>query len=326
MISSLVGIRESPRFLTGPTSRRGKKMTMPNVPAVSVEGLVCKYREFVAVNEVSFTVDQGELFAVVGPNGAGKTTLLETLQGLRTVSAGKVRVFGIDPRNRSVSHSRMGIMFQESGLLSDLTVRETIATIGPLTGRSDNSDHVVERVGLSRLAGSRVSQLSGGERRRLDFALAIYGAPRLIFLDEPTTGLDPVAREELWKQVAVLRNGGATIILTTHYLEEVENYATRIGFMKQGRMAAQGKLHEVLSASPRHIRFRYADDVAGPVHPYARRSGSWNIIPVSDLQSDLLALLVWADSMRVRLDDVQIDSGGLRDYFMRENKGIENVG
>ncbi|PPG24851.1 ATP-binding cassette domain-containing protein [Rathayibacter toxicus] len=133
--------------------------------------------------------------------------------------------------NRSVSHSRMGIMFQESGLLSDLTVREKIATIGPLTGRTDNSDHVVERVGLSRLASSRVSQLSGGGRRRLDFTLAIYGAPKLLFLDEPTTGLDPVAREDLWEQVAALRNGGAT-----HYSECVihKSFTSRVDTVRGG--------------------------------------------------------------------------------------------
>jgi ABC-2 type transport system ATP-binding protein len=219
-------------WLTG--ARAADIQGMTSTPVIDVERLNLKYGDFHAVKDLSFQVQKGEFYALLGTNGAGKTSTLETIEGHRTPTSGTVRVLGKSPRDRAVVRPKMGIMLQESGFSPDLTVKESVRLIGKLTQRTDRVERVLGIVDLTRKAGTKVSQLSGGEKRRLDFATAVYGTPELVFLDEPTTGLDIQSRDALWDAVDKLREDGSTIVLTTHYLEEAQQRADRIGLMHRG--------------------------------------------------------------------------------------------
>jgi ABC-2 type transport system ATP-binding protein len=204
---------------------------MNSSTVIDVDRLTIDYGDFRAVADLSLEVRRGELYALLGTNGAGKTSTLEVIEGHRAPTSGTVRILGEDPRDRRAVRPRTGIMLQESGFAADLGALETLALIGGLTGREDRPERVLDLVGLSAKADTRVAALSGGEKRRLDFATAVYGSPELIFLDEPTTGLDIQSRDDLWGTVDRLREDGATIVLTTHYLEEAQQRADRIGLM-----------------------------------------------------------------------------------------------
>lgn len=291
--------------------------TSGRASVLDVRNLTCTYGDFVAVDDVSISVDAGEIYAVLGVNGAGKTTMLETIQGQRRPSSGKVLVFGREATDRRVVHSRTGIMFQESGFSGDLTALETVTMFGRLSGRSDDPRTVLARAGLEGLAGSRVTQLSGGEKRRLDFAVAVYGNPALLFLDEPTAGLDPVARQRLWDEVVRLRDAGTTVVLTTHYLEEAESYASRIGLMRGGRLVAEGTLETLVARFPRRVRYRTAPADA-PLYAGSIQTGAWSTFPVTDVKGELQAFLAWADASDIHVVDLLIDSAGLREFFEPE--------
>ncbi len=181
---------------------------MSSTPVIDVDRLTVTYGDFRAVSELSFQVERGEFYALLGTNGAGKTSTLEVVEGHRDPTSGSVRVFGRDPGDRRAVRPRMGIMLQESGFSPDLTVRETVRLVGALSRRADDVDRVLGVVDLTRKAATRVSQLSGGEKRRLDFATAVYGTPELVVLDEPTTGLDIQSRDDLWRAVDRMRDGG----------------------------------------------------------------------------------------------------------------------
>lgn len=210
--------------------------------AVEVEGLRKTYGDVVAVDDLSFTIAEGEVFALLGPNGAGKTTTVEILEGHRARTAGSVRVLGHDPGARSRElHERIGVVLQESGLDEDFTVRELVRLYRGMYPRRRPVDAVIAQVGLTDKADARVTTLSGGQRRRLDLALGLVGDPELLFLDEPTTGFDPSARRRAWDMVEGLRALGTTVLLTTHYLDEAQHLADRVGVMVRGRFVALGR-------------------------------------------------------------------------------------
>lgn len=204
------------------------------------------YGEYIAVDDISFTVKRGEIFALLGTNGAGKTTTLEIIEGLRTPSSGEVRVFGKNPSDRASLRARQGIMLQDISMPSELTVLECMKLFASLSGREGDIDYSLACVDLRHKTSTQVGQLSGGERRRLDFATAIFGSPELLFMDEPTTGLDPEARHKLWEVVGGLRAEGMTILLTTHYLEEAEQFADRIAIMHRGVLERLGTMQELV--------------------------------------------------------------------------------
>ncbi|MGW0215856.1 ABC transporter ATP-binding protein [Micromonospora chokoriensis] len=205
--------------------------------AISVRGLRKTYGNNVAVAGVDLDVHRGEVFALLGPNGAGKTTTVEILEGYRRRDAGEVSVLGADPANPDAGwRSRVGIVLQGTGEFDELTVAEVVRHFSGFYPGADDPDKVIERVGLAGKAKARTHTLSGGQKRRLDVALGIIGRPELLFLDEPTTGFDPEARREFWELIRDLAAAGTTIVLTTHYLDEAEALADRVGVIAGGRL------------------------------------------------------------------------------------------
>src|SRR4051794_3996403 len=210
-------------------------------PAVEVRGLHKSYGERSVLRGVDLTIERGQVFALLGPNGAGKTTTVEILEGFRDPTAGTVRVLGFDPAAHAPQlRERTGVVLQECGFPLHLRVRELVDTWRTFYRAPRPRRELLEVVGLATEAETVVRKLSGGQRRRLDFALALAGDPELIFLDEPTTGFDPEARRRCWAAIENLRDLGKTIVLTTHYLDEAESLADDIAILCDGRIRASG--------------------------------------------------------------------------------------
>lgn len=208
--------------------------------AIEVTGLRKSYGEVHAVQGIDLSIATGEIFALLGPNGAGKTTTVEILEGFRRRDSGSVSVLGFDPREEGHAarewRNRIGIVLQSTSDSGDLTVIETIEHFSGYYSNPRKVDEVINSVGLDEKAGSLIRKLSGGQRRRLDVALGIIGNPELLFLDEPTTGFDPEARRAFWALIQKLRGDGTTILLTTHYLDEAEALADRVGVINNGQI------------------------------------------------------------------------------------------
>jgi ABC-2 type transport system ATP-binding protein len=307
-------------------------------PAVDVRELHQSYGDYEAVRGVSFAVARGELFALLGTNGAGKTTTLEVVEGYRAPTAGTVRVLGLDPyADGPLVRRRIGVMLQQGGLFNELTVRETVDCWRGFIAGARRTAQVLEQVDLAGRGTVRVGQLSGGERRRLDLALAVLGCPDVLFLDEPSTGMDPEARHGTWRLVRELLSGGTTVVLTTHYLEEAQQLADRVAIMADGRIAALGTVQQVLSGHGSRITFRLpaglrADDL--PVLP--RTSGAGPPAPACALRPVLehcaggptaaytvdrtgpaLAVLHrWAAERHIELDGIEVRAASLEDVFL----------
>ena len=218
---------------------------------VEVHGLVKDYGDHRAVDSVSFTIAAGEVYGLLGHNGAGKSTTVEILEGHRHRTAGDVRVLGMDPANAGREfRDRIGIVLQSSAVERELTVRESLNVYGSCYSAPRPVAEVIEMVGLTEKADARIGSLSGGQRRRLDLALGIIGDPEVLFLDEPTTGFDPVARRQSWELVERLCADGMTVLLTTHYLDEAEHLADRVGVLVGGRLVTEGTPAELMAMSP----------------------------------------------------------------------------
>jgi ABC-2 type transport system ATP-binding protein len=225
-----------------------------SAPAIEVRDLRKRYGEFEAVRSIDIDVQRGEVFGLLGPNGAGKTTTVEILEGYRGRSGGKVSVLGHDPAVRSRElRQRIGIVLQSGGIYSHITPREALAHWASFYPAPRDVEEVLGLVGLQEKADVRSRKLSGGQLRRLDFALALVGDPELIFLDEPTTGFDPEARRAAWETIRSLRALGKTILLTTHYLDEAQALADRVAILKEGRVLAIGPPRE-LGVGAAHYR------------------------------------------------------------------------
>jgi len=219
-------------------------------PAIEVSGLRKSYGPIEAVRGLSFSVEPGEVFGLLGPNGAGKTTTVEILEGYRERSAGDVRVLGHDPQRRDRAlQERVGIVLQSCGFYPRLTVREAVEHMAKAYPSPRDAAETISLVGLEDKADARSNRLSGGQRRRLDLALALVGDPELVFLDEPTTGFDPAARRTAWGVVGRLRDLGKTVVLTTHYLDEAQTLADRVAIVKDGEIVAQGPPSELAPSS-----------------------------------------------------------------------------
>jgi ABC-2 type transport system ATP-binding protein len=232
--------------------------------AISTRGLTKRYGDLIAVDDLSFEVGDGEVYALLGHNGAGKTTAVEILEGYRKRSSGDVTVLGQDPGTAGREfRDRIGIVLQTSGVEHELTVAEVVETYGCCYSKRRDVREVVELVGLGAKLDERIRTLSGGQRRRLDLAMGIVGRPDLLFLDEPTTGFDPAARRNAWQLVRELGSGGTTVLLTTHYLDEAEHLADRVGVLVSGRLVAEGTPAELIGSGARAttVRFELPADV-----------------------------------------------------------------
>ncbi len=228
-------------------------------PAIEVHALHKRYGEYEAVRGIDITVRRGEVFGLLGPNGAGKTTTVEILEGYRERSSGEVSVLGHDPARRDRAlRRRIGIVLQSGGIYSHITPREALRHWASFYPHPRDVEEVLTLAGLNEKADVRSRKLSGGQLRRLDFALALVGDPELIFLDEPTTGFDPAARKAAWETIRGLRDLGKTILLTTHYLDEAQELADRVAIIKDGRILAIGPPRE-LGAGAASYRVTYRD-------------------------------------------------------------------
>jgi ABC-2 type transport system ATP-binding protein len=225
---------------------------------IRVRDLRKSYGQLEALRGVSFEIRRGEVFSLLGPNGAGKTTTVEILEGYRTRDGGDVEVLGLDPHAAGLDwRQRIGVVLQSSAMHENLTVDESLRQFAGYYARPRDVGEVVRLIGLEDKAETRVRRLSGGQRRRLDLGLALVGDPELIFLDEPTTGFDPGARRRAWETIRSLRDLGKTVLLTTHYLDEVEQLADRMAVLREGQIVAEGTPAELVSATPAtEIRYR----------------------------------------------------------------------
>ena len=290
---------------------------------VVADNVTRTYGKFTAVDGVSFHVAQGELVALLGSNGAGKTSLLEVLQGSTRSNGGRVQVFGLDPiADRAAVRQRSGIMLQEAGFAKDLTVRETLVMwAGTLTAPRPVEESLA-MCSLENRANIRVGSLSGGERRRLDLAMATLGRPELLFMDEPTTGLDPAVRQHTWELVRRMLDEGSTVLLTTHYMEEAEELADRILIMDRGRILTEGSVADIVARHPCEITFRDVEVSDGEferlshvVYPVSRDRGITRVLS-TDLHATLRELLALADSRDIHLDGLNARAASLESAFL----------
>ncbi|MFG3051210.1 ABC transporter ATP-binding protein [Kitasatospora sp. NPDC048239] len=297
----------------------------PGDSVIEVTGLHRHYGSgasgYRAVRGIDLDVRRGELFALLGTNGAGKTSAMELIEGLAAPTAGRVRVLGHDPyRERAVVRPRIGIMLQEGGFPGDLTVAETGRSWSGLTSGARPVDEALELVGLVDRRDVRVKQLSGGERRRLDLAMALLGRPEVLFLDEPSTGLDPEARAAVWNLVRELRAEGTTVLLTTHYLEEAEELADRLAIMHRGQVVTAGTVAEVIAGRPSRITFELPEFSGASLPPLTSAEvlavGRRITVQTPRLQATLTELLVWADHHGITLGALDARSASLEEAFL----------
>jgi ABC-2 type transport system ATP-binding protein len=272
--------------------------------AIEVSGLRKSYGAVEAVRDLSFGVERGEVFGLLGPNGAGKTTTVEILEGYRRRSAGEVWVLGQDPEQRDRHlQERVGIVLQSCGFYPRVTVREAVEHFAKAYPAPRDPAETIALVGLEQKADARAGQLSGGQKRRLDLALALVGDPELVFLDEPTTGFDPAARRTAWNVVARLKELGKTVVLTTHYLDEAQALADRVAIVKEGRIVAEGPPGDL---QPGQARYRVS-----------YLSGGRRVEHQTDDPTELLSRLT-RDAMArgERLDGLEVSRPTLEEVYL----------
>ncbi|MGO4753534.1 ABC transporter ATP-binding protein [Streptomyces sp. 2MCAF27] len=303
-------------------------------PVIEVTDLRRVYRGgFEAVRGVDFSVRRGEVFVLLGTDGAGKTSTVELLEGLAAPTGGRVRVLGLDPyTERAAVRPRTGVMLQEGGFPSELTVAETASMWAGCVSGARPPAEVLELVGLKSKTDTRVKQLSGGQRRRLDLALALLGDPEVLFLDEPSAGLDAEGRRDTWELVSALRDAGTTVLLTTHYLEEAEHLADRLAIMHEGRIAATWTAAEVTAAQPSHISFELpVGYFVGDLPPLASLGVSDHEVDgrvvklqTRELRRAATGLLVWAGQAGVELRRLDVRSVSLEEAFLSIAKEVSS--
>jgi ABC-2 type transport system ATP-binding protein len=302
-------------------------------PSVQVRGLRCHYGEREAVKGIDLEIAKGEIFALLGPNGAGKTTTVEILEGFRRRSDGQVSVLGVDPAHGGARwRGRIGVVLQESHPEPELRVRECVALYAGYYRRPRPIMETIELVGLGARADQRCEQLSGGERRRLDVALALIGDPELVFLDEPTTGFDPAARRDAWELVLGLRELGKTIVLTTHYMEEAERLADRIAVIVAGQIIATGTPQTLGARELMDVEIGFTlpaelsvADLPASLAATALSEGSRTVLRAEDPVSPLFTLTRWAIECNVELPNLEVRRPSLEDVYLQLTEPYEEA-
>jgi ABC-2 type transport system ATP-binding protein len=298
------------------------------VSAITVDCLTKRYGELAAVDDVSFDVPPGQFLAVLGPNGAGKTTTLEMLEGFTAPTAGTVRVLGADPRRGGRRwRARIGLVLQSTSLDAELTVAATLALYGRLYPEPRPVGEVLELVGLTADAQAKVGVLSGGQRRRVDVAIAVIGRPGVLFLDEPTTGLDPEARQRTWAGITDLTSAGTTVVLTTHYIEEADKLADRVLVLAGGRVIADATPRELRTrGGASSVRFPLPGPGLAATLPAAlvrhlAPDGRAVVVRDADVTTALRDLVTWAGTHRVDLTGIEVGPPSLEDAYLAATGG-----
>ena len=314
-----------------PMGAEGEERT--GVPAVAVRNLAKSYGDKQAVRDVSFEVEKGEVFALLGPNGAGKTTTIEILEGFRERSGGEVETLGVDPANRASQRwlrCHIGVVLQELAVEPYYTVRQVLSRNAGYYPAPRPVDEVIALVGLTEKADKRIKTLSGGQQRRLDVGLGVIGNPELLFLDEPTTGLDPSGRRDTWNLIRQLAADGTTVMLTTHYMDEVEALADRVAVLSGAQIVAAGTPVSIggRDSGAVTIRFALPDGVSAtdlPVSEYALDEGQIEIHTEDELRV-LHDLTGWAIERDLSLPGLAVVRVTLEDVYLqltREDRDTE---
>ena len=294
------------------------------MPAIVVDGLLKSYGQLRALDGVSFSVEKGEVFSLLGPNGAGKTTTIEILEGLRQQDGGKARVLDLDPWSKGYDlHKRIGVIPQGFKFLDYPTPREAVAYYGALFGVKVDPDEMLRRVILEDAANVWFQNLSGGQKQKLGMALSLVNDPEVIFLDEPTTGLDPQARRAVWEVIRKLKNEGRTVMLTTHYLEEAEELADRVAIMNHGRIAAMGTTEEIETryGSGQKMVVKAKDDLLDFLKENTKlkteKGANGTVIISLRDRDDALVALGSIEESGTQWGDLTVKRDSLEDVFLR---------
>ena len=291
--------------------------------ALTVQHLVKKYGRLVAVNDVSLSIHEGEIFGIIGPNGAGKTTTVECISGLRAPDSGSISVYGLSPRNdRNKIREFVGVQLQESALPPRIKVREVVKLFASFYTNPMDPDQLLESLGIKQFSNSSFKNLSGGQKQRLSIALALVGNPRLAVLDELTTGLDPEARREIWSLIERMKDRGVTVILVTHFMDEAERLCDRLALINRGTVTALDT-PEAIAAKAGGSRVRFVpsqpvDDqtlraIPG-VNEIERKERYVTVTGTGDLAAALINTLA---AIGVRVSEVEARNGNLDDAFIK---------
>lgn len=290
---------------------------------LTVEHLAKRYGSFVAVEDVSFSVEEGEIFGILGPNGSGKTTTVECLQGLRHADGGEVRVLGLDPRRKATQlRRRIGSQLQESALPDRIKVAEALSFFASLTPGGPDWETVMEQWGLAEKRSATFGSLSGGQQQRLFVALALVNAPELVFLDEMTTGLDPASRRVAWQLIRQIRDGGATVVLVTHFMDEAESLCDRIAVIDDKRIVANDTPEGLVEtyAPAAEVTFSAdAEDLAflNGVEGVERVERAGRLVTVAGTGAVLAHVAAALVSHGIAPSDLQVKRATLEDAFLR---------
>ena len=299
---------------------------MNAAPAVTVQHLVKKYGRLAAVNDVSLSIHEGEIFGIIGPNGAGKTTTVECISGLRAPDSGSINVFGLSPqKDRNRIREFVGVQLQESALPPRIRVGEAVRLFASFYSNPLDPDQLLESLGIKQIVNSSFKNLSGGQKQRVSIALALVGNPKLAILDELTTGLDPEARREIWSLIERMRDRGVTVILVTHFMDEAERLCDRLALINNGTVKALDT-PEAIAASAGGSRVRFVPSqpvdeqtlrsIPG-VHEIERKERYVTVTGTGDLAGSLINALA---AIGVRVSDVEARTGNLEDAFIKLTK------
>ena len=306
---------------------------MPNTPAVEIIGLVKRYGGRAVVDGLDLVAERGQITAVLGPNGAGKTTTVECCEGLRRPDDGTVRVLGLDPRRQAAQlRPRVGVMLQDGGLPTGARALETLRHVASMYARPRDVGELTERLGIGSFAGTAVRRLSGGQRQRLALAAALVGRPEVVFLDEPSAGMDPQSRHAVWELMRELRTHGVGVVLTTHLMDEAEDLADHVVVVDHGTVIARGTVADLVAADgDRTLRFRAApsldraglataltaSDTGGGPPWSVRETGPGDYLVTGGVDPHTLAALTaWCAERGVLVHRITVGRRTLEDVFL----------